>query len=112
MTRVDYIPETLTVIFAGRVTLVQESSDPFPGDSGHQNGFRFGKVAAVAAGSSAVAMLVNLLGLGPNPQAMVPKQELIGRQGDSRGLENRVAEEAIGAVPFELDRHQHWVAAS
>ena len=113
VTRVDYILETLTVTFAGRVTLVQGSSDPFPGGSGHQSGFQFEEVvAAETVGSSAAAMLVNLLDLGLAPQAMAPKQELIVRQGDSRGLQSRVVEEVIGAMPFELGRHQHWVAAS
>lgn len=111
MIRADYIPETLTEIFADRVTLAQVSSDPFLGDSGRQSGFQIEEVV-VAVGSSAVAMPVNLLDLGPNPQATAPRQGLIGRQGDSRGLKNRVAEGAIGAMPFELGRRQHWVAAS
>ena len=119
MTRADYILATLTETFVDRVTSVRESSDPSLEGSDHRNGFQVVVVvaavvvaAAAVVGPSAAATLVNLLDLGLNPQAMVPKQGLIGRQGDSRDLQNRAAGGATGVMPFELGRHQHWAAAS
>lgn len=100
MTRADCILETLTETFVDRVTLVQESSGPSLEDSGHQNDFQVEEVAAAVVDPSVVATPVN-------PRAMAPEQGLIERQGGSRGLQNQAAEGAIGAMPFELDQHQH-----